>query len=293
MLNVHEGTLEIIGSSRPARLVEARVHPATAPFVQPESHDVPGQGELHLPEAPGRARTGPSGKYDFDDLLREIVRTKFATRAVFKNEVRKVWWQCWQRERGIQPVVEEPTAHGRTRSCEGQVQARRRRASRSSNSSTCPAAPSASIAAAGDSPLHVRTIVPIPASTCARSAGVSDAVIGSAICWIRSMGEYPFVLEYTLYRRQPFRMHLMPRVPLQKPRIPTTNSTDRVKVQPSGRGELGTSRHQRWSAEVLARAGYRCEDCGATGKLVADHVTGRTSRTMSATAARGASAVTV
>ncbi|HVL70255.1 MAG TPA: HNH endonuclease signature motif containing protein [Beijerinckiaceae bacterium] len=34
----------------------------------------------------------------------------------------------------------------------------------------------------------------------------------------------------------------------------------------------GTQAHKAWRAEVLKRAGHRCEDCGAGGKLYADHV---------------------
>lgn len=40
--------------------------------------------------------------------------------------------------------------------------------------------------------------------------------------------------------------------------------------------ELGTPAHRAWSLEVRRRAGWKCEDCGATGvRLHADHVVER------------------
>ena len=45
------------------------------------------------------------------------------------------------------------------------------------------------------------------------------------------------------------------------------------KVQKQPDPHYNTPEHRAWSTAVKERAGWRCEDCGATGvKLYADHV---------------------
>lgn len=37
--------------------------------------------------------------------------------------------------------------------------------------------------------------------------------------------------------------------------------------------DLGTAAHRNWAERVKRRAGYRCEECGATGRaMIADHI---------------------
>jgi 5-methylcytosine-specific restriction enzyme A len=53
----------------------------------------------------------------------------------------------------------------------------------------------------------------------------------------------------------------------------TTLDTRTVKPQPKQTDPHYLSpQHRRWRADVLRRAGYRCEKCGADGKLYADHI---------------------
>jgi 5-methylcytosine-specific restriction enzyme A len=56
-----------------------------------------------------------------------------------------------------------------------------------------------------------------------------------------------------------------------RPRLATL---DLRRVRPPAKVTLsyyGSKQHKEWARAVIARANHRCEDCGAGGKLYADH----------------------
>lgn len=65
----------------------------------------------------------------------------------------------------------------------------------------------------------------------------------------------------------------MGRISTLAPRLKILDTRTARPAPKRADAELLTAAHRGWADEVKKRAGFRCEDCGATGvKLYADHV---------------------
>lgn len=72
----------------------------------------------------------------------------------------------------------------------------------------------------------------------------------------------------------------MPRLGTLKPLLKAAEHRTCLPPPKKADPELQTAAHEAWRLQVLNRAGWRCEDCGARGgrggvMLYADHVTER------------------
>ncbi len=66
----------------------------------------------------------------------------------------------------------------------------------------------------------------------------------------------------------------MPRLPTLRGRVATLDTRAAKPPPKEPDPHYLTKEHRQWRAEVLRRAGYSCEKCGARGvKLYADHIT--------------------
>lgn len=69
-----------------------------------------------------------------------------------------------------------------------------------------------------------------------------------------------------------------PRVQFLRPKLKAAEFRTVIPPKKAKDAEISTDAHRKWRGEVLQRAGFRCEKCGAAGsenRLYADHIVER------------------
>jgi 5-methylcytosine-specific restriction protein A len=71
---------------------------------------------------------------------------------------------------------------------------------------------------------------------------------------------------------------MAPRIQVLRPKLKAAEFRTVLPPKKVPDQELTTEAHKNWRREVLRRAGYKCEKCGASGstnRLIADHIVER------------------